>query len=159
MSHKTIFAAPLLLLAACVSHGPQSQLGTQEKASKEIRMKRTSDCVFESTINDFNALDDRHVVLYSMGQRKAYLAELTGGCFDVKSQFQLATVDGDNNGQICGFGRDSLAYRRIGMVENCRIIGLEELSLERREALGVGVPQPKPKKEKPKEEEKTDESK
>src|SRR5262245_26021038 len=157
---RTIAAALLPLLASCVSHGPQSQLGTQAKADKEIRLKRSSDCVFVSTISDFTALDDRHVVLYAMGQRKAYLAELTGGCFDVRSQAQLGTVDGDQNGQICGFGRDSIAYHRLGGVEDCPIMGLEDLSNERREALGIGVPQPKPKKEKaPMEEKKSGETK
>ncbi len=78
--------------------------------------------------------------------RKAYLAEIAGGCFDVKGQSALAAVDGDRNGQICGFGRDSIAYRGLGRVENCRILGLEELSDERRLELGLGVPQPKPRK-------------
>ena len=157
---RALAAALLPLLASCVSHGPQSQIGTQAKAEKQIRLKRSSDCVFVSTISDFTALDDRHVVLYSMGQRKAYLAEITGGCFEVKYQSQLGTVDGDNNGQICGFGRDSIAYRRMGIVEDCPIMGLEDLSAERREALGIGVPKPKPKKEKaPMEEKKSGETK
>lgn len=140
-----------LLVAACVSTGPESQLGQQEKAPKRIQMSRTSDCVFQRTIEDFDAIGDNYVVLYGMGGRKAYLAEIAGGCFDVKSQSALAAVDGDRNGQICGFGRDSIAYRNLGMVENCRILGLEELSDERRLELGLGVPQPKPRKE-PKEE-------
>ena len=157
---RAIAAAVLPLLASCVSHGPASQIGTQAKAEKQIQLKRTSDCVFVSTISDFHALDDRHVVFYSMGQRKAYLAELTGGCFDVRYQSQLGTVDGDNNGQICGFGRDSIAYRRMGTVENCPIMGLEDLSDERRETIGIGVPQPKPKKEKaPMEEKESGETK
>ena len=157
---RAIAAAVLPLLASCVSHGPQSQIGTQAKAEKQIRLNRTSDCVFVSTISDFHALDDRHVVLYSMGERKAYLAEMTGGCFDMKYQSQLATVDGDHNGQICGFGRDSVAYRRMGVLEDCPIMGLEDLSNERREAIGIGVPQPKPKKEKaPMEEKESGETK
>lgn len=138
-----------LLLAACVSSGPKSQLGTEQKESQRIKLTRTSDCVFQSSINDFAALDDTHVVLYSMGRRKAYLTELAGACFDVRSQSTLAAIDGDRNGQICGFGRDSIAYRRMGMVEECRILGMQELSNERRLELGLGVPPaPKPKKEK-----------
>jgi hypothetical protein len=86
---------------------------------------------------------------------------MAGGCFDMDSQVSLAAVDGDRNGQICGFGRDSIAYRRLGMVEDCRILGMEELSDERRLELGVGEPAPKPKKEKekPAEAEKPGESK
>jgi hypothetical protein len=158
MNKATFAAAPLLLLAACVSHGPQTQLGTQEKASREIRLTRTSDCVYESTINDFDILDDHHVAFFSAGRRKAYLAELSGGCFDISARMTLATVDRDKNGQICGFGADSIAYSRGGIMEDCRIIGLERLSDERREALGVGLPPPKPKKEKAPMEEKSGET-
>jgi hypothetical protein len=44
----------------------------------------------------------------------------------------------------------------MGMVENCRLMGLEELNDERRIELGVGVPEKKPKKDDKKEEEKKD---
>jgi hypothetical protein len=140
-----------LILAGCASSGPQSQIGTEQKArqQQQYKLTRTSDCVFQSTVSDFNALDDTHVVLYSGGQRKAYLAELEGGCFDIRSQSALAAVDGDGNGQICGIGRDAMAYRRMGRLEQCRILGLEALSDARREALGLGAPKPK-KAEKPK---------
>lgn len=142
-----------LLAAGCTSSGPQSQLGTEQKArqQQQYKLTRTSDCVFQSTVSDFNALDDTHVVLYSGGRRKAYLAQLEGGCFDIRSQSALAAIDGDQNGQICGFGRDAMAYRRMGRVEQCRILGLEALSDARRAALGLGAPAAKPKKdEKPK---------
>ena len=143
-----ILMAPLLF-AACVSQGPESKLGTQEKdrQAQRIKMSRTSDCVYQSTISGFEALDDRYVVLFASGRRKAYLADLSAGCLDVRNQNALAPVDGDGNGQICGFGRDSIAYQRMGMVEDCRILGLEQLSDERRIELGVGAPPPKPKKE------------
>ena len=141
-----LLALPLVLLAACASSGPKSQLGKQEP--QRITMSRSSDCVFQSTISGFHAIDDRYVVLYGSGRRKAYLAELSAACFDMKFQSALAAVDGDRNGQICGFGRDSLAYRRLGTVENCRILALEELSDERRLELGVAGPPPKARKTK-----------
>jgi hypothetical protein len=140
---KTALIGLLLLpLAACVSSGPKSQIGTQEKADKarRIQMKRTSDCVFQSTISGFHMLDDTHVVFYGMGRRKAYLAEIAGACFDAKYETELVSVDGDRNGQICGFGRDSVAFRRLGRVENCRILALEDLSEERRLELGLAAP-------------------
>jgi hypothetical protein len=145
MKHPALTVPAFLLLAACVSSGPESQLGTEEKASKRIEMIRSSDCVFQSTISDFHAIDDRFVVLYGMGRDKAYLAEIAAGCFDVDSQVTLASVDGDRNGQICGFGRDSLAYRDLGRLQNCRILGMEELSEERRVELGLGARESKPK--------------
>lgn len=139
-----------LLVAACATTGPESRLGTEQKArqQQQYKLNRTSDCVFQSTVDDFNALDNTHVVLFSGGRRKAYLAELEGGCFDIRSQSQLAAVDGDRNGQICGFGRDAMAYRQMGRIEQCRILGLEALTDERRAALGLGAPAaPKPKKD------------
>jgi hypothetical protein len=145
MKAAWIVAPACFALVACVSSGPESQLGRKDDKPKRIEMTRTSDCVFQRNIDGFDALDDNYVVLYAQGRRKAYLADITGGCFDVKSQSQLAAVDGDRNGQICGFGRDSIAYRRLGMVEDCRIIGLQELSDERRIELGLGVP-PRPEK-------------
>jgi hypothetical protein len=42
--------------------------------------------------------------------------------------------------QICGYGRDAIAYHRMGMVENCRILGMQAASDERRIELGVGAP-------------------
>ncbi len=148
MKFRIVILAAPLLFAACVSKGPESQLGTQEKEqqARRIQMSRTSDCVYQSSISGFEALDNRYVVLFASGRRKAYLADLSAGCLDVRNQSALAPVDGDGNGQICGFGRDSIAYRRMGMVEDCRILGLEQLSDERRMELGVGAPPPKPKK-------------
>lgn len=138
-----ILTTPLITLAACVSSGPQSQLGKKEP--RQIEMSRSSDCVYHSMISGFEAIDDRYVVLFGMGNRKAYLVQIAGGCFDMKSQSALAAVDGDGNDQICGFGRDSIAYRHMGMIEDCRIMGLEELTDDRRIELGVGVPERKSK--------------
>ena len=153
MNTSRLIALPCLLIAGCVSSGPESQLGKEDKGPKRIEMSRTSDCVFQSSIDDYQTIDNRYVVFYAQGRRKAYLAEIAGGCFDIGSEPALAAVDGDRNGQICGFGRDAMGYRRMGQVEQCRILGLEALSDERREALGLGAPAPRPKKEdKPKDE-------
>ncbi len=148
MNTIRLIAPACLLFAGCVSSGPESQLGKEDKGPKRIEMSRTSDCVFQSTINDFHTIDNRYVVLYASGGRKAYLAEIAGGCFDMENQYALAAIDGDRNGQICGFGRDSIAYRRLGIVEDCRILGMEQLSDERRLELGLGVPKSKQRKDK-----------
>jgi hypothetical protein len=142
MKHPIPVLIAPLLLAACASQGPESRLGTQEKErqAQVLRLTRTSDCVFQSSISGFEFLDDRHVVLFASGSRHAYLAELSGACSGMRSQFSLTAVDGDSSGQVCGYGRDSIAYGHMGRVENCRIMGLERLTDERRLELGVGVP-------------------
>ncbi len=148
MQYRIPALAILLLPAACVSQGPQSQLGTQERAMQEQRLEltRTSDCVFQASIDGFDSIDERHVVLFSGGRRRAYLVELAGGCFDLDSQYSLAAVDGDGNGQVCGFGLDSIAFERMGRVQSCRVLGLEQLTDERRLELGLAEPA-RPRKE------------
>ena len=126
-----------ILISACVSQGPQSKIGSEQEARSAIRMQRNSDCAFQSTISDFTVLDERHVVFFGAGRRQAYLAEMAFGCFDVGRQSAVAAVDGDGNGQVCGYGRDSPAYRGLGRLEHCRITALEKLTDERRIALGL----------------------
>ena len=148
-----ILAMPVLVLAACVSSGPDSRLGKNKP--ERIRLARTSDCVFNSTIDGYQVLDRDHVVLFGQGRRKAYLVEIAGICFNLNNEFSIATVDGDGNGQICGFGRDSIAYEQFGRIENCRVLGLEELSEERRiELLGSSPNRTRKEKQEAKEREK-----
>jgi len=139
---KALLAAmTFLALAACATTAPDPASGANRKPEQNRKMVRTTDCVFQSSISGFNALDNRYVVLYSGGSRTAYLVEVFGGCFDVKNQSTLAAVDGDGNGRICGFGRDSLAYREFGRLEQCRILSMEKLSdLRRYEVLGESPP-------------------
>ena len=150
----TFLVLPLMALMACATTSKDPAQDGKEQAFQSRKMQRTNDCMFQSTINGFNALDDRYVILYGMGRNQAYLAELTPGCFQIKNTTALGAVDGDNNGQICGFGRDSLAYREFGRTEECRIMSLERLSeLRLYEVTGQGQPTPKDKDPKKKKEE------
>jgi hypothetical protein len=124
-----LLVMPLLLLTACAS--TPSDVQTRQKAKPTIKLTRMSDCVSESLISGFQALDNRHIILFGSGHRKAYLVEIAPACFDVAHQNTLATVDGDNNNQICGFGRDSIVYEQFGRLESCRVMGMEELTDER----------------------------
>jgi hypothetical protein len=122
-------AIPVLLLAACAAS--DSMVQTRHKPKESYKLERTSDCISKSLVSGFQALDDRHILLYGSGRRKTYLIEIAPACFDIARQYTLGTVDGDNNGQICGFGRDSIVYEQMGRVETCRVLGMEELSEER----------------------------
>ncbi len=118
-----LLTVPLALLSACAATPPPEE---------GPRTARTDACVFQSSIGGFKALDDSHVILYDdVGNKNAYLASVTPGCFDLLHQDNLAAVDGDGNGQICGYGRDSIAYRQFGRMEDCRVMTLEKLTDER----------------------------
>lgn len=121
----------MLSLALLVAAPPEALA----QARPVGKVARGSDCVFQSSISSFRVLDDRHLVLYGFRQREVYLAELAPACFDVESQSSLGTVDGDRNGQICGYGRDGVSFRRINRHEECRITALERLSKARAAAL------------------------
>ena len=150
----TLLVLPLMALAACATTSNDSAQDGKVKANQSRKMLRTNDCMFSSTINGFDALDDRYVLLYGMGRKQAYLAELAPGCFQITSTIALGAVDGDNNGQICGYGRDSLAYREFGRAESCRIMSLEKLSdLRLYEVTGQGPPMPKDTERKKKKDE------
>ena len=150
-----LLALPLAAIAACATSSNQAQ--DDAAFDRALRMERTRDCMFQSTINNFNALDDRHVILYGAGRGNAYLAELTPGCFQIRSSATLGAVDGDNNGQICSYGRDSLAYRGLGRTETCRIIALEKLSENRLYQLTGELPRTPEDRDRKKDEEKAKE--
>jgi len=124
--------ALLLSLALLTAAAPLPAPGQSRPIDK---IARSNDCIFQSSISSFRVLDDRHLVLFGFGQREVYLAELAAACFDVESQSTLGTVDGDMNGQICGYGRDGISFRRFDHREECRITALERLSRARADEL------------------------
>ena len=121
---------PALLLAACAS-SDSSMVQTRRKPQESYKLERTGDCISKALVSGFQGLDNRHLLLYGSGGRKTYLVEIAPACFDITRQYTLAAVDGDNNGQICGYGRDSIVYEQMGRLESCRVLGMEELSEER----------------------------
>lgn len=122
-----LLAIPIALLSAC------AVTPAQEGAP---RSSRTDVCVFQSQVTGFKPIDDRHVVLYDgVGNKNAYIAEVTPGCFDLSHQVTLAAVDGDGNGRICGYGRDNIVYEQFGRLESCRVTTLERFTDERLAAL------------------------
>lgn len=120
-----------LLLAGCTSSDSMVQTRSKPAPDPHV-LKSTSDCISRSLVSGFQALDERHLLLYGSGQRRAYLVEISPSCFDLKFRNSLAAIDGDNNGQICGFSRDTIAFEQFGRLEHCRIMGMEELNDERR---------------------------
>jgi len=65
----TTLALPLALLAACVSSERQLQTGKDDV--QEAAMSDPGFCVPHSSIKSIEPLDDRRIVLYEAGERKA----------------------------------------------------------------------------------------
>lgn len=115
-----------VLLGGCAA--PPARTGAAAAA-------RGNACVFESSVTGFRSVDARRIIILGLGRDSAYLAEVSAGCFDLERPWALALIDGDHNGQICGFGRDSIAYRDGGRLERCRILRLDRLSPQQLEAI------------------------
>ncbi len=127
-------ANPIVLAASLAGVWLGACAANPDRPVTEPRVRGDA-CVFESVISSFQSLDATRLIIYGPGRNSAYLAEVSAGCFDLQHRWALGLVDGDHNGQICGFGRDRVAYRYAGRAEQCLILGLDRLSPARLEAL------------------------
>lgn len=130
-TNRLILTAGLagLLLGACAAAPGDRPAGAARA--------RGNACIFESAVSSFQPLSMTQLIIYGRGRDNAYLAEVSAGCFELKHRWALTLVDGDHNSQICGFGRDRVAYGDGGRVEQCQILALERLTPERLEALEI----------------------
>lgn len=126
-----------VLLAGCAAEPPRP--GASARSAGDA-------CLFESTVTSFQPVDLRRIIIHGLGRDSAYLAEVSSGCFDLERRWSLAVIDGDHNGQICGFGRDSIAYRDGHRLQRCRILRLDRLTPQELEALELkhGLRKPDP---------------
>lgn len=106
---------------------------TNQTRPAAVAGSRGDACVFESAISSFEPLDMKRLIIRGIGRDQAYLAEVAAGCFDLEHRWALAFIDGDHNGQICGFGRDRVAYRDGLRIEKCLILRLDRLTPEQLE--------------------------
>jgi hypothetical protein len=122
-----------------------------------------TDCVFGRTVNEWNALDDRHLIIYGMTEREAYLARLSFPNPDVMFNLGVAVVDADYSGSICGGSTDGLFFgprsavpgknlivslQKIDKEQARRLLSLvkDKDALQRELAITAGSPAPAPAK-------------
>lgn len=81
-----------------------------------------TDCVFRRTVNDWNPLDEQHLIIYGLTEREAYLARLIFPNPDLMFDLGVAVVDSDNSGSICGGSTDGLFFGPRSAVPGRNII-------------------------------------
>lgn len=140
MNKTALLTTACVVIAGCASSGTGSQQGSSQAEPAQLAAPGTGGCVARSALDGVEAIDDRTVVLYAGSPRRAYLAGLESGCFNLEFQTMFAAKDEDGDGQICGGGKDSIAYRRLNMLQVCHILELQEASDERLRELGAGTP-------------------
>ncbi len=88
------------LLSSCASVDEQSDLGSDIEYSG-------SDCISIRTIRDYTALDDRSLLIESLGKRK-YFVTLQMSSFDLRSSHQMRFSSRDE--WLCPYGGDSITF-------------------------------------------------
>jgi Family of unknown function (DUF6491) len=91
-------------------------------------------CVFSHSIQGFRALDRNKLVIWAPGRRTAYLVELSMPFGDLKFANQIAVIDRDHNGQLCGYGMDRIVVD-AGLREASTVMGVTRLDDAGLEAL------------------------
>jgi len=84
-------------------------------------------CIFISSIGQYRVLDDRNLVIWGPGRRDAYWVELSMPLFGLNSSFEMATIDHDRDGRLCGFGMDRIGARNFNRPESSTIARMTRL--------------------------------
>lgn len=78
---------------------------------KSAAARSENSCVFTSTLDDYQPLDNERLLLWAPGRKQPYLVTLNFPSMDLKWGIQLGFEDHDRNGLICGFGSDAVVIR------------------------------------------------
>jgi hypothetical protein len=127
----------LMLVAGCAGTGSDAMTADHGEKPALAAAQHPGVCVARSDVAAIEPVDDYRVVLLAKDRRNAYLAAFADGCFNLEGESGFTLLDGDGDGQICGSGKDLLAYRRIRTLQKCRITDLQPFTDELRQKLGV----------------------
>jgi hypothetical protein len=92
-----------------------------------------TDCLRTALISDWDALDDRNLIVYESG-RRPYHVELTQSCLGLDFATMIAFYDRGADGRVCGYGFDRLIIDRT-IPESCSVAAVDELTDEQAEEL------------------------
>jgi Family of unknown function (DUF6491) len=104
-----------------------ASVGVANATSATQPKKDGNACIFISSVGQYRALDRNNVVIWAPGRRDAYLVELTMPLFALQSSFQLAMIDNDRDGRLCGYGFDRIGVRDFGHPESSSIKRMSKL--------------------------------
>jgi hypothetical protein len=119
----SLLAAPL---AGCAATATTTDAGDRAAAVRE------TDCMRTSLITDWEALDDRNLIVYE--SRRPYRVELTQACFGVDFANMIAFFDRSGDERICGFGSDRVIVDQT-IPDSCGIAAVDALTVEQAEDL------------------------
>lgn len=115
------------LLAALLAGFIGTAHAATSKQDTGVTAQKGSECVFIRTVGNYQVIDRDKVVIWAPGRRDAYLARLSMPLFGLKSSWQMAMIDHDMDGQLCGFSSDRIGVRDVGHPESASIVSMIRL--------------------------------
>ena len=110
-----------LIVTAAVTAIGLSTAHADEHDAEETEAERV--CVYTRDIDNFDALDNRHVYVEARRDQR-YLFTLDGGCFGLRSANVIAISD--TTSRVCSNSFGRLSYREMGSsLRYCRIRDIE----------------------------------
>ena len=92
-------------------------------AGDRAAAERETDCLRTSLVTDWDALDERNLIVYESG-RRPYHVELAQACFGLDFANVIAFYDRSNDERICGYGLDRLIVDRT-IPESCSVAAVD----------------------------------
>lgn len=117
----------LFLGVAAASLVSTSALAATDDKPAKAPPLRGNDCVFFRSVYDWKELDANNLVIWAPGRRDAYHVYLTIPLYDLKFAVQLAFVDKDHDGQLCGFSSDQIAVVDRSFPQHSSITAMKKL--------------------------------
>jgi hypothetical protein len=90
--------------------------------------KKTNECLFIRSVDHYQPIDRDKVVIWGPGRRDAYLAELTMPLFNLEGSWNIALIDHDRDGRLCGFSSDKISVRDGSMHESASLRAMTKLT-------------------------------
>jgi Family of unknown function (DUF6491) len=121
-----VFAAGLLAMGATA---PRVMAG-----EKPAGARAADACVFASRLDNFRALDNERLIVWTPGSKQPYLLTLAFPSTELRWGETLGLDDRNHDGMICGFGPDAVIIPH-GMPDRIMIRSMEKISPEQAQEL------------------------
>ncbi len=123
-STSAVSAVALALLL--VAGGALASNGKDGKSNQPT--EKGTACIFFSTLYNWQVINDRSLVVWTDGDRDAYLVTLAFPSHELPFAINLGFDDADGNGLLCPYGGDSVLVRSPGSPNRFVIESITKLS-------------------------------
>lgn len=122
-----------MLLSSCALGACAASTDSYESAGDPVKV-RGNDCIFQSSIRDYQVLDDKNLIV-SAGSRGKYHVELSRRAFGLRSNWSIGFVTTGNT--ICSGSGELIVDDGFGRKETIRLSSVRKLTPDELEMLLV----------------------